>query len=419
MEGPGLNHTCPHCGAALHERASFCPHCAETINRRTEPKPPRPMRQNVLRAAVALLVVVGVALGLYLHFRPRVYDGLGEVIYTDADGTYQLVLAWPGNRYEPAYKIGQTAVLNDTYRYPSRLYINHVDSGADAGKLFLQKVERVTTEIIQPDDSLIQMTATEPAPHSYSPDAAMVTFLDFTGQDGSAQLLWTLYLKNGDVIRLRQDQTIKLIPTYDYDATVAPLSTVEELQALIDEIAETVEPEAVVNIHLPNVTYEGDLVMEQRPINLYGSADGGKRTTFTGSIRAAPQNTAVIYIQNIDFRGPGDGVGISAPARVWVEDCYFTGWKTAVLSYGYAWVNTIGCTFEENEVGFHFNSTGASATHSMFNDNQFRRNGTAVILENVPTELTLNFYHSLFSENGKDIDNLCGHSIDISNAIFQ
>ena len=46
-------------------------------------------------------------------------------------------------------------------------------------------------------------------------------------------------------------------------------------------------------------------------------------------------------------------------------------------------------------------------------------NGTAVRLERVPTDLTLNFQDSLFSGNGTDIDNLCRQPIDITQAVFE
>ena len=90
-----------------------------------------------------------------------------------------------------------------------------------------------------------------------------------------------------------------------------------------------------------------------------------------------------------------------------------------VLGYGTAWVSAVGCTFEGNGVGLHFNSTDGVVTHVTYNDNIFRNNGTAVLLENVPTDVTLSFENSVFSGNDTDIDNRCGQAVDISQAIFQ
>ena len=123
------------------------------------------------------------------------------------------------------------------------------------------------------------------------------------------------------------------------------------------------------------------------------------------------------YFYDIDFIGDG-GVGISSSVKSWAERCSFTGWKTGVLGYGTAWVNIIDCLFEDNEVGFHFNSTGQSASHSLYNDNRFRHNGIAVLLEQVPTDMALDFVGSEFMENETDVDNRCGHSVDLSQAVF-
>ena len=79
----------------------------------------------------------------------------------------------------------------------------------------------------------------------------------------------------------------------------------------------------------------------------------------------------------------------------------------------------MGCTFTDNETAFHFNSANSSASHSMYNNNTFRNNGTAVLLENVPTDLTLNFENSVFTGNRTDIDNRCDQPLDLSQAIFE
>ena len=90
-----------------------------------------------------------------------------------------------------------------------------------------------------------------------------------------------------------------------------------------------------------------------------------------------------------------------------------------LLTPGGAWVNITECTFTDNGVGLFYNSTGSSASDDRFFDNTFTGNGTAVLLMNVPTDLTLYFDGSTFSSNGTDIDNQCGHPIDTSNAIFE
>lgn len=188
----------------------------------------------------------------------------------------------------------------------------------------------------------------------------------------------------------------------------------------MDRIAEEVPLPAVVNLHLPAVTYQGGLTIGDRPVNLFGSADAsGRRTAFTGTVRVAAPDGPICYFHDLDFTGDGSGVGVSASSRFWAENCAFTNWKTGVLGYGDVWVNVIGCRFTGNGVGFHFNSAGKYATHTLYNDNLFEHNGTAVLLERVPTEETLNFQGCRFTGNGTDIDNRCGHSLEIAQAVFE
>ena len=426
MEHPAQQKQCPCCGALLPSKSSFCPYCAQTVNRRTPLSPPScAWRRRLRRAVTALLlaaVVIGAAGGWYLHSRPQVYDAQGEVLYTGEDGvTYQVVLAWPEDRFQPVYTIQKSAEVGAQYRFPVRLYINNVDSDASANGTFLKRVAAVSAEFLpSKGDGSVSCLAPAPDP-GYSPDAALVSYVDFTAQDDFlTQMVWTLHLDNGDLIRLRQDLEVTTIRTYDYYPEDAPMTTSEELQALVDQISAEVEPEAAVNIHLPAVTYTGSLVLRSHPISFYGSTEGDRRTTFTGPTRL--DNDAghqwIAFFEDIDFQGSGEGIALSTAANARTVNCTFSGWKTAVLGYGSAWVNVIGCTFEDNITGFHFNSTGSSANHSMYNDNLFRNNTTAVLLENVPTDLELDFQNSVFAGNGTDIDNRCGHAVDISRAIF-
>ena len=91
------------------------------------------------------------------------------------------------------------------------------------------------------------------------------------------------------------------------------------------------------------------------------------------------------------------------------------------MGYGSVWINTTDCTFENNGIGLHYNSTDpeVSASDTHFTGNIFTDNDTAVLLENVPSDITMNFGECVFTGNGTDIDNVCRQSVDISEAIFQ
>ena len=69
------------------------------------------------------------------------------------------------------------------------------------------------------------------------------------------------------------------------------------------------------------------------------------------------------------------------------------------------WINATDCTFENNGIGLHWNSTDATATDSHYTGNIFRGNDTAVLLEQVPTDTVLNFGQCVFEHNETDLDN--------------
>ena len=416
---------CPHCGAELPAEASFCPCCARSINQRTRLEPPAIGWRMALRRAfmvlVPLLLIGGIAAG-YCLSRPQAYEGLGEVFYTDFNGTYHLFLSGSSSHQEPFREIHNTAVIGYAYRTPVLLRVHDADTGADAGAAFLEKIDRVTAEFPTREGGGANFACTAPAPHSAFPDVPLVSLVDYTLEadaEASAEMVWTIDMKNGDTIRLGLDYILSPLLTENYYPEDVPMGTTEELQALVDEIAAAADHSPIVNVYLPAVTYDGTLVLHGRAINLYGSTGGEQRTVFTGSIQVeAREDGRISYFQDIEFHGNG-GVALSAAANSRATNCLFTGWDTGFYGCGTAWINSIGCTFADNGVGLHFNSTEGSANHSLYNDNVFQNNSTAVLLENVPTDIPLDFQGSAFSGNSTDIDNRCSQPVDISKAIFR
>ena len=419
-----MEHKCPHCGADLPENAAFCPHCAQDVHPRKGAGTPSPLRKKLLLGLIALVVVIAAKVGIwYLNrpYEPQEYDGVGEVYYEAGDKTYQLLVAWPNDRCMPAPDIYQQGAPDEQYRWPSRWYVNDAATGQDAWSEFEPLVEQVTVEVVQDENAADPLVAGEPSHREdYSPDAAMVSSLDFTGNSGEPQVVWTVQMKNGDMIRVRQNIHISLILTHEYHWEDYPMDTLEELQSLMDDISAQVNPADEVILYLPPVTYEGDLEL-QRSFEFHGSTEGDGRTALKGSLTMLETGRYywINYFYDMDFVGDGTNTGITASSKAWAIGCSFTGYQTGLLTQGGAWVNITGCTFTDNEVGLFYNSTGQSASDDRFFDNAFTGNGTAVLLMNVPTDLTLYFDGSTFSGNGTDIDNQCEHPIDTSNATFE
>jgi len=412
---------CPHCGAQLPEAASFCPHCAQSVNQRQELRPPKRLPRRVLRGALLVLILGALAAAAWSYTRPKIYDnGTAEVIYTDSDGSYQLLLNHFGDRFQPMADYAEEVEEGTTSNKPSRLFINHMETGVNAKEVFLRKVEAINVELLRGGDSPEPWQYTQPQITEYDPEAASRSILTYTDRSGDMELRWNIRMKNGDTIRLYQRMALGVVPTRHFYPEDVPMNTTEELQALVNEINETVTSDVIVYIHLPAVTYEGSLLLEQRSMNLIGSeGPDGSRTTFTDTLQATAQKGYICKFQNLSFMGDGEGVGVSASARINFSDCQFAGWRTGVLCYGNSWVNIKNSVFEDNTVGFHFNSTSNNRSDHMYSGNLFQRNGTAVLLESVPGDQALYFDGTRFSRNGVDIDNRCGHEVSIAAAIFE
>lgn len=421
-----MNKTCPHCGASLPEEASFCPNCARSVNERVEPKPPRRIPARPLGfALLALAAAVAVLLAVLLvRGQPKVYDnGSAEVIYTSRETDYQLCIAWADTPFTAVHKRYANVPLEESSRYIVILYANRAGAETHAGEEFLELVDTMTAQV----DGLtqdLQMTCTQPEHNTdYIPNSAAVVYIDYRAtalEQQSADLTVSIRMKNGDVIRLHQTQIINVYTTHDYTTEDAPMDTVADLEALLKQIEETLDPADPVNIHLPPVTYTEEFTVAGRPVNFIGSEDGtGTRTTFAAPVQVSMQTGTLVIWENIDFIGPGAGTGMSVSARVHLNNCRVAGWETGVLAHTNAWFNTDKSVFENNTVGLHFNAQSGSPSDSQFADDVFQGNGTAVLLEQVPNKLTLKFPGTRFEGNGQDIDNRCDQPLDLSTAVFK
>ena len=358
--------TCPHCGAPLPAEASFCPRCAQSVNRRRTLSPPSRGGRRTLRRIMPVLVLLlflgGGTLWVWAA-RPQVYEGTGEVTYPLSGVPYRLFLTNSAEHPEPLPRREiSTAVSGEPYRAPVLLYI---DGGA-GGAAFLEQVERVTAEFPTVAGRGGNFSCTAPSPHSAFPGIPLVSLMDYTvSTDCTAQMTWTFTMKNGDTIRLRQEVAVSTARTYDYYPTDAPMSTAAELQALLDELADTLEPDAEINLHLPAVTYEAVPITASRSFNFYGSTQGEQRTTFTAPLRLeAGAVDWISYLYDISFQGPGSGTALSAVAEQSLDllAVFPADFDQAVAAY----VPDSGAAAPNVELYYNAASTASQSTYMMF-----------------------------------------------------
>ena len=103
------------------------------------------------------------------------------------------------------------------------------------------------------------MEYVEPVYNESFPNAAYVSDINYVSDSGTNDIQWTITMKNGDTIFLSTRLTIEKQPAVSYYAEDTPMETTEELNALLASIEEEASADTPVYLHLPAVTYDGDI----------------------------------------------------------------------------------------------------------------------------------------------------------------
>lgn len=151
------------------------------------------------------------------------------------------------------------------------------------------------------------------------------------------EVVWTLRMKSGDVLHLtmtvefEEQQALRITPED------APLETAQELQALLDRLAEEYNADTSITVELPDVTYDA-------PVSggLRGHAEGQRHRLRRAGDGDAPSDTerchAYVRFSEVSFEGDGGGTGVTARAPTYLENCRVTGWDVGALAVNGGWV---------------------------------------------------------------------------------
>ena len=436
---------CIRCGAALPEKAAFCPCCtASQIHRRTISVTPPATRRNqwwigALAALAALALPVGATLWssaaqvetppedtLPLTVSRESEDGaetrygeLCQTYYEGEDGQLYHVFA----SFSPGIDGGSTmrGYCSDllepgcTDTGPLTLFVEEAASGRNGRDSFSALLEDWSVTVTAPDGGE-RCTLSAPTFDYISTTDAML-YQELTGTSACAdnEIVWTLRMKNGDVVTVKQGVTYSAKTKVEYHWEDTPMNTAAELQALLDDITASAKAEEAVYLYLPAVTYDAPVSVDS-PMTLMGHQEG---TTFSATLTANATEQddwtePMVKLRSLTFSGAG-GTGVNACGPVYLRGCRFTGWDVAAQALDGGWIFCReDVRFDRNAVALRLNSNFSISCGANINNTSFTRNGVALQLERIPGErMGLMLDYCTFYGNGTDIENPESYTVEL------
>lgn len=425
--------TCIRCGAALPEEAAFCPVCtASQMERQTMALPRR--RRRVWPVAAGCLLLAALALFFVLRRSaaepvepaeeqpsPQETDPYltaCQTYYTAADGREYHVFA----SFSPGIDGGSTmrgyrsALLEPdcTDTGPLTLFVEEVASGRNGRDSFSALLEDWSVTVAAPDGGE-RCTLSDPT-FDYISTTDALLYQELTGTSACAdnEILWTLQMKNGDVVTVKQGVTYSLKTVVEYHWEDTPMSTAAELQALLDDIAASAKAEEAVYLYLPAADYDAP-VSVNTPVTLVGQ----EGTTFSATLTASVPDydgwtEPVVALRSLTFSGTG-GTGVNACGPVYLRGCRFTGWDVAAQALDGGWIFCQeDVRFDQNAVAMRLNSNFSISCGANINNTSFTRNGVALQVERIPGErMGLILDYCTFYGNGTDIENPENYTVEL------
>ena len=409
--------TCISCGRELPDESAFCPFC-ETEQTSPEPvKVPRVWRRRVFAGLLAAAVLLAAGAVLYAVLRPRTFESKGaELTYRG----YRLVLRMTAgpDLYTPEPAVERTVAAHSEYAFPARIYIYRGNGTDSVWEEFSELVSSYTLQAI-PKNGAKAMEVGEPAHIEVFPGAYLCSDVGYDTECGENELCWTLYMKNGDTLILRQSLTIHATPEVSYYYTETDMHDMAALQALLEEIDGTVPRDTLVSLYLPPVEYAGKLTLTDRAYFFYGSSDGASVTTFTDTVTVDTETPTHVEFHAVRFQGSG-GIGIQAGRGVCVFQCKFSGWDIAATATDGAWLSVHSSRFTDNRIGIQVNSLESVLVSPVYDNCLFADNGIAFHALHVVKGISeISFTNSVFRGNDVNVQNDAGVSIDLYEAVIE
>ena len=321
---------CPHCGAPLAQDASFCPHCTATLAQRRVIALPRAGHRRsrwLLLAAVIAAAAAAVVLWLSRPGGTPPEDTAGkedaaqaaadpylaacQTYYTGADGreyhVFTAVTPSIEGRTDPVGYRSELIPAGGTVDFPATVMVEDAVTQDYAAEDFAALLDSWDVSVTAPEGvSRVKLwDAEEETPES---PALLYRRLRADPTCTHNEVVWTLRMKSGDVLHLtmtvefEEQQALRITPED------APLETAQELQALLDRLAEEYNADTSITVELPDVTYDAP-VSVGCAVTLKGSG-----TAFAAPVTVTPLSDterchAYVRFSEVSFEGDGSEIG--------------------------------------------------------------------------------------------------------------
>ena len=429
---------CPRCGAELPREASFCPRCTATLAERRAVVMPHTGKRRLRLLAVGFAAALTAGLAVWLwpttETEPQRPDGTADPVlaadpvmdaytaacqtyYTGADGReYHLFTA-----RTPAPQ-GSTEPVG----YHSELIPANDGASVDCPATVIAE-DAVTQEYVQGDfialldswevtvnapEGVGRVTLREAQVEAENSPALLYRRLRADTTCTHNEVVWTLYMKNGDEIQLTMTVEFEEQTTLYFGQQDAPLDTAQELQALLDRLAQEYDADTAIIVELPGVTYD-------RPITVGCAVTlRGTGTVFAAPVTVSPladtkRAIACVHFQETAFTGGGVGTGITAGAPTYLENCRVTGWEVGTLAVSGGWVYLYEGYVGGNDVGARYDSAYSSSYTYTIRRIDFMNNGTALELLCMPPRAYAVLEDCRFRGNDVDVANPGSYRIEV------
>ena len=426
---------CPHCGAPLAQDASFCPHCTATLAQRRVIALPRAGHRRSRWLLLAAVIAAAAAVVLWLS-RPGgtppegtadkedaaqaaadPYLAACQTYYTGADGreyhVFTAVTPSIEGRTDPVGYRSELIPAGGTVDFPATVMVEDAVTQDYAAEDFAALLDSWDVSVTAPEGvSRVKLwDAEEETPES---PALLYRRLRADPTCTHNEVVWTLRMKSGDVLHLtmtvefEEQQALRITPED------APLETAQELQALLDRLAEEYDADTSITVELPDVTYDAP-VSVGCAVTLKGSG-----TAFAAPVTVTPLSDterchAYVRFSEVSFEGDGSGTGVTARAPTYLENCRVTGWDVGALAVNGGWVYLHGGYIGGNGVGARYDSAYSNSYTYTIRRIDFLNNTTALELLCLPPNSYAALDDCRFRGNGTDVYNPGGYRIEVNN----